>query len=211
VVKTLQAGNIMSRKISIAMGMITLIVIGLVAVNLTQGRVYRFQGAEIHPTYRAPDFILTDQYDQAFQLKDQTGKLVLLTFGYTTCPDVCPVTLADFRRLRIGLGSMADSVIMVFITVDPERDTPERLQEYLANFDPIIIGLTGRISDLEVVWADYGISVKKNSEGSAAGYLVDHTARTFLIDQEGNLRLTYVFGTRSEVILNDMQHLLGVK
>ncbi len=120
-----------------------------------------------------------------FRLSDQKGQIVLLFFGYTHCPDVCPVTLSHFKQIKADLGDQADQVRFVFITVDPERDTADQLSQYLPNFDPDITGLTGSRQSLESVWKSYGVYQAKQEVGSAAGYLVDHTARTYLIDQQG--------------------------
>jgi len=201
----------MSKRFWIATGFMAVVMVGLVTWNVMEAWAYRFQGAEIIPAAKVPLFSLTDQVGEVFRISDQQGKLVLLTFGYTTCPDVCPVTLAEFHKIRMGLGETADQILFVFVSVDPERDTPEILREHLANFDPAIIGLTGDRSQLSAVWSDYGITVEQHNEDSMAGYLVDHTARSFLIDQEGYLRLTYPFGTQPEVILDDIEYLLEGK
>jgi protein SCO1/2 len=131
-------------------------------------------------------------------------------FGYTSCPDVCPTTLAEARWVLEGLGDDADRVIFLFTTVDPERDTPEVLGTYVAAFHPAIVGLTGAPDVLAAVRQDYGIFAEKEVlEGSATDYIVNHTARLFLVDTEGRLRLSYSFGTPPEDILEDIRHLLG--
>jgi protein SCO1/2 len=131
-------------------------------------------------------------------------------FGYTSCPDVCPTTLAEAKRVLEGLGDDADRVTFLFITVDPERDTPEVLGTYVTAFHPAIVGLTGAPNDLATVRQDYGVFAEKEVlEGSAAGYIVNHTARVFLVDAEGRLRLSYSFGTPSGDVLEDIRHLLG--
>jgi protein SCO1/2 len=137
------------------------------------------------------------------------GKVVLLYFGYTSCPDVCPTTLADLRQVRSMLGDKGQDVQVVFITVDPDRDTPDRLQSYVSAFDPSFLGLGGSLSDLEPVYRSYGVyrEIDKNGD-SAGGYSVTHTARVYLIDPQGNLRLTYSFGTLPEDIAHDIRVLL---
>lgn len=183
---------------------------GLAAVLAFQklGQSYTFKGSLIEPPLPAEDFTLYDQHNQPFRLSDQRGEVILIFFGYTHCPDVCPVTLADFKQLRAGLAADASRVNFVFITVDPERDTPERLAGYLANFDPAIIGLTGDREALEAVWKTFGVYAAKAETGSAPGYLVDHTARIYAIDANGDLRLTYAFGTESEAVAQDVALLL---
>jgi protein SCO1/2 len=138
----------------------------------------------------------------------EAGKVVLLFFGYTRCPDVCPLTLADFKKVKAQLGDQADQVRFVFITVDPERDTPNILSKHLANFDESFIGLTGSREELEPVWKTFGVYQEKQDTGSAAGYLVDHSSRVYAIDRRGDLRLTYTFGTEPEAIAQDVAQLL---
>ena len=171
-------------------------------------RPYVYQGSLIDPPVQAADFNLTDQNGQPFRLSDQRGKVVLVFFGYTHCPDVCPVTLSEFRQIKGELGDQAKNVKFVFVTVDPERDTPQVLRTHLANFDPTFVGLTGSQADLEPVWKSYGVYQAEVDSGSAADYLVDHTARIYAIDPQGNWRLTYVFGTEPKAVLDDVTHLL---
>jgi protein SCO1/2 len=187
------------------------IVIGLVAIVGFQffGKTYEFQGSLIAPPIPAADFELTDQNGETFQLSEHIGEVVLIFFGYTNCPDVCPVTLSEFKQVKAQLGEKADRVQFVYITVDPERDTVERISEHLENFDPTFVGLTGDNSELDPVWKAYGVYAAKVDTGSAAGYLVDHTARVYAIDVNGNLRLTYPFETGSDAIADDVLHLLG--
>ena len=186
------------------------LLVGLLAVFLLLGptREYTFQGSLIDPPVAAPLFELTDVDGRRIQLSDLDGQVVIMFFGYTSCPDVCPVTLSDFLQIRSRLGSEAENVSFVFVTVDPERDTPERMKKYLTNFDPEIIGLTGTRAELESVWASYGVYEAKLEGGSEGNYLVDHSSRIYVIDAEGNLLLTYLFGTENKVIAEDVRHLV---
>jgi protein SCO1 len=192
--------------------LVTGVVMGL-ALTLVVGwyyleQNYRYQGAVIDPPASAADFTLTDQNGMPFRLSEQQGKIVLIFFGYTNCPDVCPITLSEFKRIKAMLGDTADQVRFVFITVDPERDTVERLNSYLQNFDPAFIGLTADRETLEPVWKAYGVYQQKQDTGSAAGYLVDHSTRTYLIDANGRWRINYPYGMDPEKIARDLQHLL---
>lgn len=186
------------------------IVIGLVSTAgfLIATKQHTFQGSYIEEPVPAPDFTLTNRTGGSYQLSDQKGKIVLLFFGYTHCPDVCPVTLSDFGKIKDKLASNSDQVEFVFITTDPQRDTPEQLNRYLTNFDPDIQGLTGQEQDLEKVWDEYGVYREIASQRGMDDYLVDHTSRVYLVDQSGNLRLTYTFGTESEAIAGDIAYLL---
>ena len=187
------------------------LLLGMIAVFLVVDptRPYTFQGSLIDPPVAAPQFELTDVDGQRFQLNDVDGQVVIMFFGYTSCPDVCPVTLSDFLRIRSQLGSQAENVSFVFVTVDPERDTPERMKKYLTNFDPEIIGLTGARIELETVWSSYGVYEAKVEGGSEENYLVDHSSRIYVIDADGNLLLTYLFGTENKVIAEDVRHLVS--
>lgn len=186
------------------------LLLGLVALFATRvlGLSYTFKGSLIDPPLPAEDFTLKDQHGQTFHLGGHRGEVVLIFFGYTHCPDVCPVTLADFRQIKEQLGDKADRVKFVFVTVDPERDTPERIAQHLANFDPDFIGLTGEPEELRAVWDAYGVYADKSEAGSASGYLVDHTARVYVVDGSGNLRLTYAFGTENQAMAQDVDHLV---
>lgn len=167
-----------------------------------------FRGTVLDPPIPAPDFTLTDQGGQPFRLGDQRGKVVLLFFGYTNCPDVCPTTLATWKRVYDALGDDADRVRFVFITVDPERDTPERLREHLAIFNPNFVGLTGTLDELAPVYGAYGIFREKDAATeSALGYLVSHTASVAVIDRDGQRRLSFSFGTPAEDIVHDLHQL----
>jgi protein SCO1/2 len=186
------------------------VLIGL-SVTVSAGilaRPYTFQGSLIDPPVKAADFTLVDQNGQPFKLSDQKGKVVLIFFGYTHCPDVCPVTLTRYKQMRDELGDQAGQVHFVFITVDPERDNVENLHEFLGNYDPAIIGLTGSRAELEPVWKSYGVYEGKVQMESAGDYLVDHTARVYAIDAQGNWRLTYPFEMDTPAILDDVRHLL---
>lgn len=191
----------------LGLGVVIGLALMLVSWQVLEGN-YTYQGSLIDPPIPAADFTLTDQHGETFRLSDQRGKVVLIFFGYTHCPDVCPVTLSEYRQVKRQLGDQAEDIVFVFITVDPERDTPERLLAHLANFDPEFIGLTGEPADLERVWDAYGVYQEKVDTGSAGGYLVDHTARTYAIDRQGNWRLTYPFGMEVEKQVADVRHLL---
>jgi protein SCO1/2 len=186
-----------------------LVLLGLIILLLAACQSYQFNGTQYPDFQLAPDFELTTTDGDPFRLSDHQGKIVLMFFGYTSCPDVCPTTLAEARRVLEGLGDDPDRVKFVFITVDPERDTPEVLGTYVSAFHRSIVGLTGSTDKLAAVRQDYGIFAEKEVlEGSAAGYIVSHTARVFLVDAEGRLKLSYSFGTPPEDILEDIHHIL---
>lgn len=168
-----------------------------------------YRGSVLDEPVTVPDFTLTDQYGQPFRLSDQRGKVVLLFFGYTSCPDVCPTTLGTWRKVHQALGQDAEQVRFVFVTVDPERDTAERLGLHVNAFNQDFVGLTGTPEELEVVYDLFGVVHEKDtSSGSALGYLVNHTATTFVIDPDGTWRLRETYGTEPEDYVHDIQQLL---
>ncbi len=170
------------------------------------------QGTRITPPREVADFTLTNQDGQPMSLSDFQGKPVLLYFGYTFCPDICPTSLAEFVRVKRNLGDSADKVAFVFVSVDGERDTPEVIKRYLANFDPDFIGMTGTEKEIRKIGVDYGLFFEKSQvEGTSADYLVDHTAASFLIDQQRRLHTAYAYGMPAEVISEDILALLDGK
>lgn len=170
---------------------------------------FSFRGSALSQPVSAFDFTLTDQYGRPFRLGDQRGKVVLLFFGYASCPDVCPTTLGDWKQVYARLGDDARRVRFVFITVDPERDTPERLQQHLALFNSDFIGLTGTPEELEPVYEAYGVYYEKvDAPQSALGYLVNHTSSDFVIDPQGYWRLRHSFGTPVDDVVHDVRELL---
>lgn len=169
---------------------------------------YKFKGSQIDPPVPAADFTLTDQNSQAFRLSEQRGKVALIFFGYTNCPDVCPITLATYTKIRARLGDEADKVRFIFITVDPERDTVEQIRSHLGNFDPALIGLTGSREELESVWKNYGVFQSQHGAEGVEHYDVDHSSRIYAIDPQGNWRLTYPAEMDYETIAKDVEHLI---
>jgi len=190
------------------------LLIGIVAAGVFLfSKPASFRGtmyAEPYPS--APEIELNRDNGASFKLSELRGNVVLLFFGYTSCPDVCPTTMAELKQALDELDEDdAKQVQVLFVTVDPERDTPERVQEYVDHFNSDFIGLSGTESELTEVWKKYGV-FRENVEGtSAAGYLVNHTARVTLIDRDGNLRLSYAFDTPVDSIVHDLKLLFKEK
>ena len=157
-----------------------------------------------------PDFTLRNQFSEATSLSDLRGQYVLMTFGFTNCPDVCPLTLNEFRRVRDSLGSSREDVAFVFISVDGERDTPAALRNYFAlrELDGII-GLTGEEGAIQALGVDYGLSFEMTEPDQRGGYLVNHTAGSFLLDQNGRWIRRYQFGVPPSAIVGDLKALLS--
>ena len=172
-------------------------------------RPHTFAGSILQSPQTAYDFTLSGPDNTTVSLGDFRGKVVLLFFGYTSCPDICPTTLAELRQAMERLDEReAERVQVVFVTVDPARDTPERVQEYVSHFDPGFIGLSGPEPDLQTVWNKYGIFREVVEGTSALGYIVNHTARVTLIDADGNLRISFSFETPVDDIVHDLKLIL---
>jgi protein SCO1/2 len=167
---------------------------------------HEFGGATYSEPIEIADFTLTG-VDGPVNLSDFAGKYVMVYFGYTYCPDVCPATLSELRRVGEQLESDMDDVQVIMITVDPERDTPEKTHEYASYFDPSFIGLSGSKLEIDTAAAPFGIYYEKHDGSAESGYLVDHTARTYLIDPEGRALVAYPFETRAESMVDDLRYL----
>lgn len=190
-------------------GLGAIVLIGVVAIlTFAFQKPDKFRGTLYDPAQPAPEITLTRANGQPFQLSAEKGKLVFLFFGYTSCPDVCPTTMAEMRQTLDSVGTKASQVDVVFITVDPDRDTPDKVQQYVSIFNPNFIGLSGSMQELEPVWGEYGVYRKIEASTSPTDYSVTHSSLLFLIDQNGNMRLSYPFGTPPEDIAHDIKLLL---
>lgn len=165
---------------------------------------------QFDPPMAISDFELTDMHGEPFQLSDAQGNIVLIYFGYTFCPDVCPMTMYDVAQALDGF-EQRDKVQVVFISVDPERDTPQMVARYVTAFDPHFIGLTDDWDKIQTVMRDYGAFAEIEAvENSAAGYLVNHTARVYLLSPDQQLMGTYAFGFEPEELRSDLEKLVNV-
>lgn len=173
-----------------------------------QEEKYTYFGGTFDPPNAAAPIDLTDQNGNPFTLEEVSDKVTLLYFGYTYCPNFCPTTLLDIQRVEQELGDDAESVEVIFVSVDPERDTEQRLQEYMEFFGPDYYALWGTPEETRDVARAYNIMYAKQEPDADGRYLVDHTTSLFAIDREGNLALTWAYGTSVENITEDIQHLL---
>jgi protein SCO1 len=188
---------------------ISAVILGIaVIVALILRRPYAYHGTVITPPLAVSDFRLQAADGSAFQLSEMKGRVVVLFFGYTSCPDVCPITLGTFKQVHDGLGDRAQGIKFVMITVDPERDTPQKMESYVAQFDREFIGLSGSLADLQPTWKELGVFAEKQESDSAAGYLVSHTASAYVIDQTGNLFMILPYGISSTDMASDLKQLL---
>lgn len=165
--------------------------------------------AVVTPPRLLSDFTLTSHTGELVSLSDFRGRSVLMFFGYTHCPDVCPTTLANYKRVKQALGTKAADTAFVFVSVDGLRDTPDVLADYLALFDPSFIGLMGDDAALQQMGAEFGLQYSAPPAGSSPddNYMVEHTSPSFLIDADGYLRLVYFYGTEPDAMAAGIQHI----
>lgn len=166
-----------------------------------------WRGAALLTPMPATDFALVDGEGQIVHLSDFRGKIVLLYFGYTFCPDVCPTTLADLSQIQRRLDDQAQNIQVLMVTVDPERDTPEIIGPYVKTFHPSFIGLSGTSTEIAAVAEGFGVFYEPEETGDDY-YFIAHTASVFLIDQQGVFRLMYPFGMKTADMITDLQYLL---
>ncbi len=168
-----------------------------------------FHGTDITGADYARGFALTDHTGQSRTLADYRGKAVSIFFGYTQCPDVCPTTLSTMAEVMQQLGGEADRLQVLFVTVDPERDTPALLAEYVPLFDPRFVGLYGDAGTTARVAKDFRVFYRKAGDTSGSTYTVDHSAGTYVFDPEGRLRLYFKHGEQADRIAADVRRLLA--
>lgn len=168
-----------------------------------------FNGVDITGSDLGPDFRLTDHNGTERALADFRGKVVTLFFGYTHCPDVCPTTLSDMAKALKELGPDAQRVQVLFVTVDPKRDTPELLKGYVPAFNPTFLGLYGDAVATAKVTKDFKIYAAERPGSTPESYTVDHSAQSMVFDTKGRLRLMLPYGTPGDKIASDLRILLN--
>lgn len=199
---------------SVRLGLVVVALLVLVAgaalmLGRETARVNALRAGEYDPPRAAPEFTLAGSGGSDVTLAKHRGKVVLLTFGFTYCAAVCPTTLATLAQARGRLGDRANSVQVIFVTVDPERDKAAQMRQYLAAFDPSFIGVTGEPAALAKVREDYGVSAVK--EGTGPSYAMAHTSSIFLIDRVGRLRAMMPFGRDAADFAHDIELLLDAE
>jgi protein SCO1/2 len=167
-----------------------------------------FNSVDITGADYAKGFAISDHNGKTRQLTDFAGKVVVMFFGYTQCPDVCPTTMADMAEIKKTLGADADRLQVLFVTVDPERDTRELLKAYMENFDPTFVALVPTLQQLPALTGDYKIYYKKVEGATPTSYSMDHSAGSYIYDAKGQLRLFSRYGSPKEALTKDIQTLL---
>lgn len=168
----------------------------------------QFKAIDVTGAEYARDFQLSDHDGRPRTLKDFHGKAVVVFFGYTHCPDVCPTTLSEIAEAKRLLGPDGAKVVGVFVTVDPQRDTPEMLKAYMANFGPDFVALRGTPDQLAAVAKEYKIYYKKVDGKTPDSYTMDHSAGSYVYDPQGRVRLYTRYGTGPEALASDLKILL---
>ena len=170
-----------------------------------------FKGVDITGAEYARTLNMSDQMGQPRTLGDFKGKVVVVFFGYTQCPDVCPTTLAELAQVKKLLGPDGDRVQGVFVTIDPERDTAELLKAYVANFDPGFVALRGTPDQTAAAAKEFKVFCAKVPAETPESYTMDHTAASFLFDAQGKVRVFSRYGAGAQVLADDLKILLAEK
>ena len=168
----------------------------------------QFSATDITGADFAQTLNLTDHTGKPRSLADFKGKAIAIFFGYTHCPDVCPTTMADMKQTMKLLGARADELQVLFVTLDPERDTQEVLAQYVPSFDKRFIGLFGTKEEIEKATTDFKIFASKVENSGKSGYTIDHSAGLYIYDKAGKIRLYVAYGEKPAVIAADIEKLL---
>ena len=184
---------------------------GLTACDGTPGSASRpsFKGVDITGAEYARTLSLTDPDGQKRTLADYKGKVVVVFFGYTQCPDVCPTTMAELAEVKRQLGADGARVQGIFVTVDPERDTAGLLKAYVANFGPDIVGLRGTPDEIKAAAKEFKVFYSKVPGKTETSYTVDHTAGSYVFDAKGKVRLFTRYGSGAQALIDDLKILLA--
>ena len=166
-------------------------------------------GTEYSEPRETPQVTLQNAAGESVSLQELRGKVVPIYFGYTFCPDVCPLSMANLARVQREIDDEGEQIQVLMITVDPDRDTPAVVQNYVESFHPTFIGLSGTEEQIAAAADPFGVFYEAAEGSAATGYLVDHTARIFVLDKSGELRVTYAFDAPIEDIAADMRKLIA--
>jgi len=198
----------MKPRLLLMIGVAALVVAaGFLAMNRVGAGRGELHGTYLEPPLPAADFELTSA-DGPVRLAELRGKVVVLFFGYTFCPDVCPTTMVRLGQAMELLGKDAERVQVIMVSVDPERDTPEKLAQYARAFHPSFLGVTGTREEIDAVASAYGIYHAKAEGSGATGYLVDHSANVTVIDRRGGVRLIWPYNVEAADVASDLRFVL---
>lgn len=185
----------------------------LCVVSIGCQPAHDWNGEVLDPVKPAPLLSGTNWNGEKFEIAQLAGKVVIVFYGYTYCPDICPFTLAKMKQLHTRLGERADDVAVVFVSVDPHRDSVEKLASYVPNFDTRFYGLRLEFDELDATQEAWDLTVQygqpKDGPGTDSFYYVDHTGFYFIVDRQGNLRLTFPPNASVDDIVPDVETLLA--
>lgn len=188
-------------------GLLTAVVALLFAMNAVAADPKTLKAGVFEPPRAAPELSLAASSGGKLALANYRGKVVLLGFGFTSCPEVCPTTLAVLAQARKRLGAKGEQLQVVYVTVDPERDDAERMRAYLHGFDPTFVGGTGTATQLAAARKNYGVLAERKALGDS--YTVGHSSSVYLIDRNGLLRGMMPYGRSPDDFVHDVQALLN--
>jgi len=184
-------------------------VLALTACEKSQSPKVPFANTDITGLDYAKGFTLTDHNGKPRTLADFKGKVVVVFFGYTQCPDVCPTTLSELAGIKKALGSEAERLQVIFITLDPQRDTPELMAGFVPAFDSSFLGLWGEQAVIDKVAKDFKVFAQKVPSNDSKSYTIDHTAGSYVFDDQGHIRLFVRHGQGVDGLQKDLQRLLA--
>lgn len=198
-------------RLLLLLGMLFLVSCGSSPVVIVQGEPAPNApgGTLLEPPKELANFTLTSQTGAPLSLQDLRGRPSLVFFGYTNCPDVCPLTMAEWKKVKQALGDTAKDISFVFISVDPERDTPEVVDRFLKGYDPSFIGLTGDVSKIQAIAKDFGLFFKVHEDDTSGKPLVDHSSYSFLLDRDARLHMIYSYNMPTETVTRDIRAVLA--
>ncbi|MBO9515248.1 MAG: SCO family protein [Variovorax sp.] len=195
------------RRIATAAGSAAVVLAGLPLAGCTESKP-SFNAVDITGADYAKDFSLADANGRTRTMADFKGKVVVLFFGYAQCPDVCPTTMTEMAQVKQQLGSDGDKLQVLFITVDPARDTPEVMKAYMGAFDPSFVALIPTVEQLPPLAKDFKVYYKKVDGKTPTSYSMDHSAASFVYDPQGRLRLYARYGAGVPAMVADIRALL---
>lgn len=194
----------------LAAGLVAGTGLGLMGCTRTEEQA-KLQGVDVTGAEYAKDFPLPDTEGKQRSIRDFAGKVTVVFFGYTQCPDVCPTTLQELVEAKQILGEQGDKLQGVFVSLDPERDTPEVLKAYVGNFDPSMVALTGTPEQIAAVAKDFKVFYRKVDGKVPGAYTLDHTAGIYMFDPQGRLRAYHRYGAGAQPLAADAKTLLAEK
>ena len=197
------------RRLPIVLASVLAFLLSLSACDQAKKPKVSFNNTDVTGLEYAKGFALTDQNGQRRTLEEFRGKLVFVFFGFTHCPDVCPTTLAEMAGIMKALGPESERLQVVFITLDPERDTPELLASFVPAFHPSFLGLTGDQATIDKVAKDFKVFAQKVPGKDGKSYTIDHTAGSYVFDAQGRIRLFVRHGQPDDALLKDLRQLLA--